>query len=170
MKVYLDQNKWIQLARVINGVENDDEIAKIPKLISDGVMTFPLSAIHYLETARITQSERRAKLGKVMWKASKGETIAASRNLIILDIELYLKQIFPQIIVEPLDIFSKGICHAFGMEIMTKYPPVMEQLLVKHLITGEPLAGVAAPIHLDKAQKEVFRKHLLDLKDIKANV
>ena len=56
MIVYLDQNKWIELARIVNGVEISEKavslLREIEISLSSGCL-FPLSAIHLMEYSRI---------------------------------------------------------------------------------------------------------------------
>lgn len=42
--------------------------------IQDGEAIFPLSAVHYMETIKHRNMERRARLGAVMWQLSGGHT------------------------------------------------------------------------------------------------
>lgn len=69
--IYLDQNKWIQLARYYTKRDTvDDEIGKILELVLkkslDGEWIFPLSFIHYNETRTRKQKEQRLELAKFM--------------------------------------------------------------------------------------------------------
>ena len=54
LHVYLDQNKWIELSRVVTGRDAkpaiDDLLVLMDEARSRGLASFPLSAIHYQET------------------------------------------------------------------------------------------------------------------------
>ena len=68
--IYLDQNKWIELARYDSGREKKPELKEIFDLIFEkslsGEWVFPLSVIHYNETVTRKQEEQRHDLAKYM--------------------------------------------------------------------------------------------------------
>jgi len=76
--VYLDQNKWIELAKIFHGKDKSERAKSIQKEIEASLecgYIYPLSEVHYMEFARIRNNERRSRLGKVMWEYSKGQTL-----------------------------------------------------------------------------------------------
>ena len=90
MKIaYLDQNQWIQLARIHHGRLTDralvEALASIRAAVAEGRLGLPLSAIHYMETGRVTQPGRRARLGTVMWQLSGGLTIASYGSILTFE-------------------------------------------------------------------------------------
>ena len=73
MVVYLDQNKWIELARVVNGLETSPAAKQLQREMAAAIdcgYVFPLSAIHIIEFSRIKDHGRRSRLGSVMWHFS----------------------------------------------------------------------------------------------------
>lgn len=101
MIVYLDQNKWIELARIIYGKDQSKAAKEI--LVSlraaqeVGALELPLSAIHYMETARISNAGKKARLGAVMWEFSKGTTIASIKSIVTHELEVALAMFFPRV-------------------------------------------------------------------------
>lgn len=73
--IYLDQNKWIELARYHSGRERKPELKEIYDLIYekslDGEWVFPLSIIHYNETVTRKQEDQRHDLAKYMGMISR---------------------------------------------------------------------------------------------------
>jgi hypothetical protein len=158
--VYLDQNKWIQLARVLTGKESNAEVAAVAEAALADRIQLPLSAVHYLETARISDIGRRQRLGKVMWELSKGRTLLSQRDLIIHEAEVVLSRYFPQIGTGNIKLVGNGAMYAFGMEYANHFSQDVEDLLDRALVTGEFTLGIG-PLHLtDKTHKLIFRRHL----------
>jgi hypothetical protein len=62
--VYLDQNKWIDVAKAFHGKTDDPALkaafADVRELARQGTVAFPLSWVHYMETAKVTNHQRRA--------------------------------------------------------------------------------------------------------------
>jgi hypothetical protein len=61
--VYLDQNKWIELNGAYHGTKTRPELDRTLEFIGDrlkaGMITVPLSTVHYMEIARIADRTRR---------------------------------------------------------------------------------------------------------------
>lgn len=173
MIVYLDQNKWIELARIVNGKDKSqpstETLKRINAAVNAGVI-MPLSAIHYLEFASISNDDLRARLGKVMWKYSQGFTIASNSHIVRREIELGINTIFPEVSVRDLNLIGKGVGHAFGQEYGDDFPTGFEALFEKWLLTGAKELGVA-PAKLPQAREKFqFLSHLESLQKNKANL
>jgi len=87
---------WIELARIHHG-KNKDKHAKqalenVKKVIKEKKAILPLSGIHYMETARISNAGRKYRLGSVMWSLSKGYTLASYRSIVINESEVALSK------------------------------------------------------------------------------
>ena len=127
--VYLDQNKWIEVARVINGkVQPDARLQAVVTWIEHesacGTVVFPLSAIHYYETSKIGDHGRRARLGKVLWNISRGYTLAPYDVILSHELEVALKPFFPEKVKErEYRVLGRGASHAFGEEMSFRLPP-----------------------------------------------
>jgi len=70
MIVYLDQNKWIELAKMVHGKDNSTRAKNVVRdfeaAIDGDHVVVPLSAFHYMETARVSNAERRRRLKTVI--------------------------------------------------------------------------------------------------------
>lgn len=115
--VYLDQNKWIDVARAFHGKAGDAGLkaafADIEGISQQGAAVFPLSWVHYLETAKSTNHERRKRLGTAMWEVSGGHTLASLRKVARFEAETALAERFPRVTPREFQLVSKGHAHAF---------------------------------------------------------
>ena len=119
--VYLDQNHWIRLAQAYHRRSRDSQLVAAFEMLGEGVknsaVALPLSAIHYMETARVTDQRRRARLGVVMWALSRGLTIASYRSILTYELETALAKRRSRVHPRPFTLVSQGVAHAFGMEV-----------------------------------------------------
>jgi len=116
MVVYLDQNKWIEIARVSNGIDRSERgralLREVDAALASGCI-FPISGLHIIEFSRIKDPKKRARLGRVLWKYSKGVTCAPLERVITFEIENALPML--GFVVQPrsFEYLGKGISHAF---------------------------------------------------------
>lgn len=169
MIIYLDQNKWIELAKTFYGKDKSPRAGNIKKeftaAINSGAI-LPLSAIHYMELANISNDGRRARLGEVMWTFSKGYTIASYRELIRQEIEVGLGTIFPSIAPRKIKLIGRGSEHAFGENYSSyKLPEPFNELFEKSLLTGNATLNIP-PIKSPQHQHEQRSNFLSHLKSI----
>src|SRR4051794_4566567 len=74
--IYLDLNKWIDLAHAETGTEKGKsyrcalEVAE--QLVAKGRTLFPLSSAHFMEVAKIGNDEQRRTLSRLMVRLSRG--------------------------------------------------------------------------------------------------
>ena len=169
MIVYLDLNKWIQLARVLNGKEKDDGVLGFKELGDHDRIVAPLSAVHYMEISRISNVGRRQRLGRVMWEISKGRTLLSDREIIIHEVEVELAKIYPQVQVGNIALIGKGVEHAFGMEHGMHFSGVIEELFERSLVTGENIFEQTPARFTDTSYRQRFQTHLKELRRIIEN-
>jgi hypothetical protein len=80
LRVYLDQNHWIYLAKAASGhpegapFEHCLELLK--EAVSRGLVVVPLSATHYMELAIVMDVRQRADVANVMAEISRFRTLA----------------------------------------------------------------------------------------------
>jgi len=181
--VYLDQNKWIELARARHGKLSDvplgEALAFIRHASASGTHVFPLSAIHYMETARISGGSR-ARLGSVMWELSGGHTLASFRLSLVRELEDALTKRFPQVVPRPLNLIGSGAAHAFGNAFRTydlpepyrsRLPPylveqierVLRAMMEEAILTGVGPRGVTMVPFRITEQNLQFMNHLATL-------
>jgi hypothetical protein len=169
--LYLDQNKWIQVARVINGKKERPEIssivAQIARAVEWGSLVLPLSEIHYLETARILDGKRRARLGRVMWRLSRGFTLASQRAIVERELTLGLAKHYSQIAPDPLELIGRGLAHAFGEKFPVTFSAPVAELLEEALLTGEGPKGDHSPPFRQSKYQQNFAKHLANLPNLR---
>jgi hypothetical protein len=81
--VYLDLNKWIDLARAElrqdQGLLDWDLLRTAERLVADGLVTFPLSSAQFMEVAKIGDDSSRRNLAKLMANLSQGWFLASNK-------------------------------------------------------------------------------------------
>lgn len=180
--VYLDQNKWIDLAKVYHRKAADPTLRPVLDAAlaasRNGSVAFPLSAVHYIETWKIREPQRRARLGDFMWNLSGGRTIAAGYPEILShELEAALASRFPKVLPRPFTLVATGVAHAFGtppvvFPIPQVYRPAIPPALAaqwesayqlafeRAAITGEGPNGMTAPPFSTTAHNNRFAQHL----------
>jgi hypothetical protein len=117
--VYLDQNKWVDLARAMTGHAGGARFRDILEIARHGSKAgfarFPLSPLHYLETLSTGSSRRRHDVGTVMNELSHGVTMASSDQLLPGEIDRALRMRWgiPKNLRER-PVFGDGASFAFG--------------------------------------------------------
>lgn len=114
--VYLDQNKWIQLARACHGKAKDQlarTVADFMRLVRDqGHHRYPLSAGHYIETSKQRDRARARRLASVMIEFSRLDTMATPMNIVRMELEKALARRFPdKVTPREFELTGKGIGH-----------------------------------------------------------
>jgi hypothetical protein len=121
-RVYLDQNKWIDLARVVykkGDVKRFESVLLVLRAgVSTGEVSLPLSSSHYMETAHRRSWRSRRELGATMIEFSRMHSIAAQTDLLPGEIDAALKVIFERPLT-PREVkpFGYGASHAFGEQL-----------------------------------------------------
>lgn len=145
MIVYLDQNKWIELARIANGIDSSDRDLKVFNEIvaaSENGCIFPLNSTHFTEFARIKNVDRRKRLGNVMWSLSKGKTLAPYREICEREIEDALLGIGVDLTPRTEKLIGDGIEFAFGIEFQSEVLKVFNTIVNKSILTGSEVFNI----------------------------
>lgn len=121
LRVYLDQNKWIDLARAATGRRDGRRFAAVLEIArygsKAGLAAFPLSSTHYTETLRTRSSRRRHDLGGVMNELSQLMTMVASPDVLPGEIDRALRMRWGRpTTLREVPIFGHGPWHAFQEE------------------------------------------------------
>jgi hypothetical protein len=181
--VYLDQNKWIDVARAFHGKASDAALKAafedVQRISQQGAAVFPLSWVHYLETAKSTNHERRKRLGTVMWELSRGHTMASYGAIVRFELELVFAKRFPGVVPRDFRLVSRGVAYAFGErydyripeEVRRRLPAgtverlegELQKVLEKAVITGEGPGGIRMPSPNFTRPNESFKRHLKTL-------
>lgn len=166
MIVYLDQNKWIELARIVNGVETSEKAVSLLREIEISLNSgylFPLSAIHLMEFSRIKDPGRRSRLGKVMWKISHGFTFAPQREIVCREIEIAFSEMGFDIKPRELQLIGRGIPHAFGEKIESPLIDAFADNVDEAMLAGISGLGIE-PVHFSSQEhRHKFSEHLSSL-------
>lgn len=126
--IYLDQNKWIDLAAAAKGLQKGERYRDVLTLAEAGVdpgfLSFPLASIHYIETTNRRPWEARRDLANTMGVLSRFHTIAPLNVLVPSEIDRALKTAFGKPLV-PRDaqIFGVGAAHALNQKLRTYRVP-----------------------------------------------
>lgn len=76
MLVYLDQNKWIEIAKMFHGKDKSERAARVLHSFetpcASGHTTVPLSSFHYVETSRISNEEKAGAFNDSLRANSQG--------------------------------------------------------------------------------------------------
>src|SRR5690349_1948734 len=101
MIIYLDQNKWIELSRMVHGKDDSLRAKRIVRafdaVANDGHVSLPLSALHYIETSRVSNEGRKTRLGATMWRFSRGTTITSYTQVVRHELDHALAKHFPNV-------------------------------------------------------------------------
>jgi hypothetical protein len=127
--VYLDQNKWIDLAKARAGRREQAHLVEVLQAAQEAVRagdaSFPLSAQHYYETQHRGRRESREHLALTMLGLSQGDAIAQAQVVVPYEIEIALiEQLqLPNDRPPAVQIFGKGANHVFNTEMFTCKAP-----------------------------------------------
>ncbi len=121
-RIYLDQNKWIDLASADKGLAKgaafDDALVLLRAAVSAGSISLPLSSAHYIETHNRRHWESRRDLAATMVDFSRMHTIAPPDALVPGQVDRALDQFFDtRATPRPLRPFGTGASHAFNRDI-----------------------------------------------------
>lgn len=182
--VYLDQNKWIDLARARFRQDADQLLKRTLTTVLDasesGDWAFPISSTHYIEIARIGNRRRRVQLGEVMWDVSRGRTIASYSAMVRHELDRALSARFSGITVRPFELLGQGVSHAFGMDrpdyripaflrptvssrLAAGFEAAAQETMERSVLTGQGPDGIEAPTVGHTVHNERFMRHLNDL-------
>jgi hypothetical protein len=129
-RVYLDQNKWVDLARARTGhrlgVQFRAAYQAAQTAAAAGRASFPLSAAHYFETHRQSVPEKRVALADTMLLVSRLAAIAPPHVIVPWEVETALIEVFglSRPAPPPLSVFGSGANYALGTDLVTFSSPV----------------------------------------------
>lgn len=95
LRVYLDQNKWIDLARAATGHSSGARYVAALKAAraaaAAGTASFPLDMFRYSETGKRTNERSRNDVADAMIELSRQHTIALGRDILPAEVDGALK-------------------------------------------------------------------------------
>ena len=172
LRVYLDQNKWVDLARARSGhplgSSFEDVLAMARAAVKARQVSFPLSAGHFFETRHRRDYASRVSLGETMVELSRWHAIAPAHVLVPGEIDHALHRMADRDgpVPSPLRVFGGDVNHALGTDVVTydlpadlAVPSELRSLLRdegKQVMQWITLVGVPTdpPALLDYARKE----------------
>jgi hypothetical protein len=188
LRVYLDQNKWIELARAAHGhrlgapVQDVLDVARAA--VAAGAVSFPLDVARYYETWKRGNFSSRQRLVETMLELSKLHSIAPSRVLLAHEIDTALQERFGGPAVPLPQVFGVGVNHACGGGLGAFHadlPPdlapglaaqieaAFQQALEVGLLTGPPdltnLSPELAQVMAQMSQDQQFASGATELTD-----
>lgn len=121
LTVYLDQNKWIDLARAATGHPRGKQfeplLEELTAAARDGRARFPLSLTHYLETGKKADRKKRMELATTMLTLAGHVRIAPAQRIVPWEIRRAMVEEFDlDVEVQDIEIFGDGVAHAAGSE------------------------------------------------------
>ncbi|ROQ54841.1 hypothetical protein EDF36_3311 [Rathayibacter sp. PhB152] len=116
LRIYLDQNKWVDLARAATGhrlgVQFVDALSEARAAVTSGRATFPLDMYRYVETGRRRDDRSRNDVAGVMAELSQQDTIARAHEVLPAEIDAALRRRFDHPTPpRQLAVFGRGLSH-----------------------------------------------------------
>lgn len=184
LSVYLDQNKWVDLARADHGVAGSESyrqvLTDIRRAVAEQRAQFPLSTAHYFETYKAGDAARRLRLAQTMQSISGGLRIAPPQAIVPHEITQAFALVFgvdaPDEVVE---VFGHRAAHslaspALGYEVPTTFNGVdlPEQIQSQVRANVEPLMELALlsgaappnmPAEMSDGMRVIIREHQVSI-------
>jgi hypothetical protein len=175
LTVYLDQNKWIDLARAETGhplgAPFVDALAVFKRAVDEGRACFPLSSAHYFETGKQSNLQRRIALARTMVRLAGQLRIAPPHDIVPWEVRCALIKVLdlPRPLPEK-QIFGSGVAHAFAAPQLrfTSSPtwrgitlPAEVQEMLRPIVEAECEARVLAD-YVPSDGRACVRLHLED--------
>lgn len=117
--IYLDQNKWIELARVHSGQANSPVLRESYDLLANAVdcgdILCPLSAAHIIETSKRNEPVSRSRLALVQARLSRGFVYRSRRGRLGVELRQTIHRLFgePAPKLSPNWVIAPGFLQAF---------------------------------------------------------
>lgn len=127
-RVYLDQNKWIELLGAHKGRAAQRHLHDLLALMDYGVahalVSFPLSIAHYMELSHRRDWKSRSELDAFMAAVSRFHSLAPRSDLLAGEIDFALREMFgrPES-PRQAQVFGFGAKHATGHNLLLTSDP-----------------------------------------------
>ena len=119
LRIYLDQNKWIDLSRAATGhrlgTRFDDALTMARAASEAGTASFPLDMYRYWETSKRKDDRSRTEVADVMDELSRKHTMATPFGLLDAELDAALQRRFgrPKTLRQA-QVFGVGMQHIAG--------------------------------------------------------
>ena len=151
---------------MVHGKDDSQRAKRIVRAMESvctaGHVTLPLSAIHYMETSRISNEGRKVRLGSTMWRFSRGQTIAGYPAVVRHELDVALSKHFAHIVPGELQVIGFGHAHAFG-EAAGNVPSIFAEEFERSMLMGNELLRIPPLASYASHHRESFRNHLASL-------
>lgn len=117
--IYLDRNKWIELARVQSGQAHSsvlrESYGRLSKAVDRGDALCPLSAAHIIETSKRNEPVSRGRLALVQARLSRGFVYRSRRGRLDVELRQAIHRLFgePAPDLTPNWVIAPGFLQAF---------------------------------------------------------
>ena len=102
--LFIDQNKWIDLARAASGKSEGapyvDVYRALSSAVDSGQVILPLTVAHIIETAKRNDTESRLAVARVQARLSKGSVYRSRKARLLVEMRNSLHRIFSEPPVE----------------------------------------------------------------------
>jgi hypothetical protein len=130
---------------------------------NEDAIRLPLSSLHYVETSRISNANRKARLGEALWHFSKGWTLLCYAAIVRHELEMALSKHFPQVQPREVCILGRGHAHAFCAPPLGGRLAQYAEEVERSILIGNSALGLEPPAFRGDAYRESFREHLASL-------
>ena len=117
--VFLDQNKWIELAKVAAGKTTSGNIAtlysQLTVAVDAGKVIFPLAVSHVIETSKRNDPTSRALLAETQARLSRGCVYRSRAGRLLVEMQQTIRKLFGEPLAELPDnwVIASGFMQAF---------------------------------------------------------
>lgn len=136
--IYLDQNKWIDLAKArvgrADGQKYQAVLEKIIEVVSQGKAIFPLSWIHFVETRKKRDLKKRKELAEVMAEISRGIAIIPKSIIMNWEMERAIAMAFGETPIPMPLVLGYGMSMIFGRNFIEWEMNIQPHLKTDYLV------------------------------------
>lgn len=159
IRVYLDQNKWIDLARAATdhelGPQYGEALAAVRAASDSGAASFPLDIYRYMETGKRGNAASRTRLADFMFGLSKQNTMARPHALLPSEIDSALNRRFGRpTFPRRCEVFGVGVTHMASSLTLPSLDP-------NKLPSGHPFTSKEKLADLERTFERVVEHELL---------
>lgn len=176
LRVYLDQNKWVDLARAATGHPDGDRfqdaLAMCRAGVETGAVSFPLDMYRYWETAKRNDDRSRHDLAAVMRELSAGHTMATPTGVLDQELDAALQARFGvPTTIRDAQVFGTGVSHIMGGHMarrgldLTDYPELEAVLPPGTKVQLDALVNESVEQQILRAGPETHRRAGRDLRE-----
>jgi hypothetical protein len=161
--LYLDQNKWIDLARAHyakpGGEPFQDALRAVRVRVDSGKLIVPFSFVNAVEAMIPRDAARRERLARFMVELSGNRTILPEVSVCRWEIRDAVGRLFGRVLsraVRPL-VVQLGFAHALGLGLLVVGPTAETETAVRHLHSSEMTIAFLSKVSGERERIEQAR-------------